>query len=487
VPNRIASEWFYQAVGKQVGPISGAELRNLAQRGTISRGTLVKNTPDGIWLPAERVNGLFVVSNKTPPPMPVGATAQPISRSNVVADEPSGLNTATKVVMGVCGAVCMIVLGFFVWFVAIRDTWESDHGSDVIRLSKDTVELIQAKDPTNAVKKYEELIVLVGNRKLVAPALTKAVSDARDAGELAKRTIREEQFLSNIRGLEAQAKAFVDAGDFERGIEKYQEALGSIKNAHFDTAELAASAGRISQAKTRVSEKLEQKRNEEERAAMLRRQAAEFKEAPQAARDALKAIKQLQARTEVGLTYTQYMDAVGKAWVEVKPFVDSPDGRKFSEVSSLLTSIITQYKAGMEAWETQIRSEDADLAAMNHTSLLLYWHEAVIRITEAESLLDVKPYRARNPRTVAIEREIDAVQAKSRELSDERTRLSNEWNKCKRELDGYRPGSEPGFLDTLERRVSQITKRLLEIHPEISKNIRKVGKLYDERSVILGK
>ena len=41
----MASQWFYQATGRQVGPISSAELRNLAQRGVISTNTLVKNAP----------------------------------------------------------------------------------------------------------------------------------------------------------------------------------------------------------------------------------------------------------------------------------------------------------------------------------------------------------------------------------------------------------------------------------------------------------
>ncbi len=166
--------------------------------------------------------------------------------------------------MGVGGAVSIIGLGFLAWFLATRDTWESDHRSDVIRLSKDTMDLIEAKDPVNAVKKYDELIRLVGKRKLIAPDLAKAVFDARDASEIAKREIYEEQALSNIRGIESQAKAFVEAGDFERGIDKYEQALDAIKNATFDNAELTTSIGRISQAKTLANEKLDQKRQDEE-------------------------------------------------------------------------------------------------------------------------------------------------------------------------------------------------------------------------------
>ena len=106
-------------------------------------------------------------------------------------------------------------------------------------------------------------------------------------------------------------------------------------------------------------------------------------EAPQAAWDALKTIKQLQARTETGVTYTQYVDAVGKAWMEVKPFVESPDGKKYSEFASLLTNIIDQYKAATETWQ-------------NQNLTLLYWEEAGLRIIEAKSLLDAQLHRARS-------------------------------------------------------------------------------------------
>ena len=56
----MASEWFYRTIGvQQVGPISSDELRNLAQRGMLSHDTLVKNSPEGPWVPADRVKGLF--------------------------------------------------------------------------------------------------------------------------------------------------------------------------------------------------------------------------------------------------------------------------------------------------------------------------------------------------------------------------------------------------------------------------------------------
>ena len=53
----MASEWFYQVMGAQLGPISSTELQYLAQHGTVSRDTLVKKTLEGKWVRAERARG----------------------------------------------------------------------------------------------------------------------------------------------------------------------------------------------------------------------------------------------------------------------------------------------------------------------------------------------------------------------------------------------------------------------------------------------
>ncbi len=72
----MASQWFYAAMGEEVGPISSAELRGLAQDAVISRDTLVRKAPDGAWVLAERVQGLFSGSDATPPPAPFTAPTQ---------------------------------------------------------------------------------------------------------------------------------------------------------------------------------------------------------------------------------------------------------------------------------------------------------------------------------------------------------------------------------------------------------------------------
>jgi len=125
----MASEWFYQAMGKQVGPVSSVELRNLAQRGTITIETPVANAANGPRVPAGRVRGLFALPNGMPPSAPIQPPPQATSADAAIPDESSGLGTATKIVLGVGCSVCTIVLGFLVWFIAARDTWEVDNAS----------------------------------------------------------------------------------------------------------------------------------------------------------------------------------------------------------------------------------------------------------------------------------------------------------------------------------------------------------------------
>jgi hypothetical protein len=71
----MASQWFYKVLGEHLGPVSGAELRNLAQRGVVAPDTLVTNTPNGDWVAAGRVRGLFPVPSAAPPVAPVVASA----------------------------------------------------------------------------------------------------------------------------------------------------------------------------------------------------------------------------------------------------------------------------------------------------------------------------------------------------------------------------------------------------------------------------
>ncbi|MBX3412109.1 MAG: DUF4339 domain-containing protein [Pirellulales bacterium] len=55
----MAAEWFVQADGGQLGPLSPPEMRHLVQEGRVVAETLVRLGADGKWVPAGRVRGLL--------------------------------------------------------------------------------------------------------------------------------------------------------------------------------------------------------------------------------------------------------------------------------------------------------------------------------------------------------------------------------------------------------------------------------------------
>lgn len=53
------ARWYFQVMGEEHGPVSSAQLKALARSGRISQDTFVKKGPDGNWVSAASVQGLF--------------------------------------------------------------------------------------------------------------------------------------------------------------------------------------------------------------------------------------------------------------------------------------------------------------------------------------------------------------------------------------------------------------------------------------------
>jgi hypothetical protein len=184
---------------------------------------------------------------------------------------------------GVFGLLVLLVV-LTSWLV-LRDTWERDHRMDVLRLSEESISLIHAKKIADGVAKYDALLQLVGKRNLTDPDITKAMTDARKVTEPlwqkfdeARRLDAKRQqvtaAITKLRGLESQAKAFIDANDLKHGIEKYQQAIDLIKDTQSDDAELTAAIERLSLAQKCANDKLELARKNAEQEAYNHQQEA---------------------------------------------------------------------------------------------------------------------------------------------------------------------------------------------------------------------
>jgi uncharacterized protein (TIGR00266 family) len=73
-------EWYYLENGQQQGPVSGAELKRLAQAGQLQPTDLVWKEGMANWSEASGVSGLFGPSAVAPPPAPTGGAAPAAAR-----------------------------------------------------------------------------------------------------------------------------------------------------------------------------------------------------------------------------------------------------------------------------------------------------------------------------------------------------------------------------------------------------------------------
>jgi hypothetical protein len=55
----MATKWYYQVMGEEIGPLTSDQLKRLAQIGKVARDTLVRKGVAGDWIFAEHVRGLF--------------------------------------------------------------------------------------------------------------------------------------------------------------------------------------------------------------------------------------------------------------------------------------------------------------------------------------------------------------------------------------------------------------------------------------------
>ena len=84
----MATLWYYGRAGKRLGPVSSAQLKDIAASGNLGPADLVWKDGMTDWVAANRIKGLFPegAAADCPPPMPTYAVAQPAVAQAVVAD-----------------------------------------------------------------------------------------------------------------------------------------------------------------------------------------------------------------------------------------------------------------------------------------------------------------------------------------------------------------------------------------------------------------
>ena len=153
-------------------------------------------------------------------------SAHPPSYIAAAEDEGLALGTVTKVVMGVCGAVCIIVVGSVVWLVATRDSWELDNAHRVSAKLAEADQLRQS-NPTEAYKIYDESLKEAKQHKIASETFSQTLASAEATRaaiyQRIQDKIREEEGEKRRRADEESRRVAAEAARKRAAVEAEQK------------------------------------------------------------------------------------------------------------------------------------------------------------------------------------------------------------------------------------------------------------------------
>lgn len=111
----------------------------------------------------------------------------------------------------------------------------------------------------------------------------------------------------------------------------------------------------------------------------------------QSAKGALLALKKLEARCQVGISYRDYLPALGEAKLAVNLFEESHGGENGALINILLSLVVDTYGAAGSYWSLKI-SEDEDAIALKYDmdQVSVFWEDASKTIRVADVFLSAK-------------------------------------------------------------------------------------------------
>jgi len=85
----------------------------------------------------------------------------------------------------------------------------------------------------------------------------------------------------------------------------------------------------------------------------------------QSAKDALMGLKKLQARTQAGISYKDYGNALGEAKFPLNMFLESKDAQKYPELSTSLRKVMAHYDYAGICWKIKMVVEYGEFIDVN--------------------------------------------------------------------------------------------------------------------------
>ena len=262
----------------------------------------------------------------------------------------------------------------------MRDKWEL-HNTDRVSAKLEEAGRLQRSDPLAAYKIYDEVLKEAQQHKITDEQFLKKLADAENS-----RTVLYQKVEAKIRAEEAEKQRLVDEEARRAAAEKQRVAEGEARKRAAEESQRIAEEKRLAEEKRRKDA------------------VSVYRNAPPSARNALNAVKKVEARAEFGVNFEKYSTLVGEAWADVKIFVESPDGKKLPEFSFLLVSAMGKYKLALDIWHEKIQ-EHLEFGMQEPSSTLLQqcWGVAHRRIDMAESLISGENIAAELSRALRLQ------------------------------------------------------------------------------------
>jgi hypothetical protein len=79
----------------------------------------------------------------------------------------------------------------------------------------------------------------------------------------------------------------------------------------------------------------------------------------QSARDAVKSLKRIEARVDMGINYNEYLLAVADARVEVQMYLESHEAKQKAALTANINKVLEHYETAREIWKMKVsKTED---------------------------------------------------------------------------------------------------------------------------------
>lgn len=314
------------------------------------------------------------------------SVAAPISKTHArkrkEAEDEAKFSASLKKVGKYTGFALLALAACFAIYWGINwlgQSWDREMKSRVSALNSEIENLKAQGNFEEAAKKNNEILTLTQNHPIKDTILFNAVEQARREVS----SLGEQAFLHSFR----DARALEGSKQLKDALKKYDDAIAAgdkvgkpstslsaalkeaIASRNVIYPQIKAELDHDAQEAARIAaekQQLDKDAKEKERLAKLAEEArvdeerkltvlrAKYKNAPKSAKDALNALKRIQAKTEVGVNILEYRKQLGDSWGDVKIFVESAEGKEYADLSEHMKTATEAYRSASNAWQIKI-------------------------------------------------------------------------------------------------------------------------------------